>query len=362
MKHSLLIVGILIGMVLAGGLFAWRAGVGAAGDTGGGVSPRRNLEIAHGLPTSHPVHLGIVHFSERLEALSGGRITCKIFPSEQLGNEVVCLEKLQTGSLDFTKVSSAPVSNFVPVFSLFSLPYLFDDEEHYQRVVDGPLGVELLERIATLENGRPSGMIGLTYFDAGSRNFYAKSAIRGPEDLRGKAVRVMSDPMAIEMVRALGGNPTPMAFGELYSALQQGNVAAAENNPPSFVESGHIEVCKHFTFDHHTRNPDLFLVSRALWDQLSDQEQEWMKAAAREAAQVQRKLWNEGTAAAIATMREQGVKIYEPDLAPFQAATAGVIQRFAVGEVGKFVEKIRALSDQDGSDQTDSANLGVDRP
>ncbi len=347
MKHSNLIVGILIGLVVAGGLFAWRGAAGQNASDATGATPRRELQIAHALPTGHPVHQGIEAFAKRLEALSGGRITCTIFPSGQRGSETECLEKLQTGSLDFTKTSTAPVSNFVPVFSVFSLPYLFNDAEHYWDVLEGEIGREILDRSTSLANGQPSGMVALCYMDAGSRNFYSNAPILTPADVAGKTIRTMRDPIAIAMIGAMGGKAEPMPFGELYSALQQGNVDGAENNPPSFVESRHVEVCKQFTFDHHTRNPDLFIASQALWEKLSDQEKEWVRTAASEASRVQRKLWKDGTRQALKTMREEGVTIHEPDLKPFQEATAPVIEEFATGEVAELVERIRNVAEED---------------
>ncbi len=340
-SRSNLIVGLLIGAAVASGIFALNLSSrdDASGQAGGGK--QRKLKIAHSLATDHPVHKGIERFADRLKALSGGRITCEIYPSGQLGNEVVCLERLQSGSLDFAKVSTAPVSNFIPVMNVFSLPYLFDDENHYWNTLDGEIGTDLLGRIQTKDSGEPSGLYGICYFDAGSRNFYSKEPITKPADLRGKTVRVMKDPVAIAMIEAMGGNPSPMAFGELYSALQQGNVQAAENNPPSFVKSRHLEVCKHFTFDHHSRIPDIFLASSTLWDKLSDQEKEWVHTAAREASAYQRKLWKTGTEEALATMASSGVTIHRPSLKPFQEASAPVISQFAKGEVAEYVKKIR---------------------
>ncbi|MBT8044693.1 MAG: TRAP transporter substrate-binding protein [Verrucomicrobiae bacterium] len=340
-SRSNIIVGILIGAAVASGIFALTLSKQQDDQNLAGGGVKRNLQIAHSLPTEHPVHQGIVRFADRLNALSGGRITCDIYPSGQLGNETVCLERLQSGSLDFAKVSTAPVSNFVPVMNVFSLPYLFDNEEHYWNTLDGGVGEELLASIETRASGKPSGLVGICYFDAGSRNFYSKVAITKPADLQGKTVRVMRDPVAIAMVEAMGGNPSPMAFGELYSALQQGNVQAAENNPPSFVQSRHLEVCKHFTFDHHSRIPDIFLASATLWDKLSDQEKEWVHTAAREASNYQRKLWKQGTKEALATMEANGVIIHRPPLKPFQDASAPVIKQFAKGAVADYVEKIR---------------------
>lgn len=338
--RSFLLAGLFIGAAIATGVYAYLASQSSKEASASGTTIERNLQIAHSLPTTHPVHEGIVRFSERLNALSGGAITCKVYPSEQLGSETVCLEKVSNGTLDLTKVSSAPVANFVPVMKVFSLPYLFDDSAHYWRALDGKVGKELLAEVEKTEGGAASGFVGLCYFDSGSRNFYAKTPILSPEDVRNKTVRVMQDPVAIEMIKAMGGNPFPMGFGELYSALQTGNVDAAENNPPSFVSSGHLEVCKEFSFDHHSRVPDLFLVSKSLWDTLSDQEKEWFLAAAGDASRHQRELWKTGIDDSIATMKENGVTIHEPDLQPFRDATADVTKKFAKGRIGDYVKKI----------------------
>jgi len=225
---------------------------------------------------------------------------------------------------------------------VFSIPYLFDDSDHFWRVLDGEPGQKLLVEAGRKEDGTPSGFVGLCYFDSGSRNFYAKSPILSPADIKGKTVRVMQDTVAIEMIKVMGGNPFPMGFDELYSALQTGNVDAAENNPPSFVTSKHLEVCKEFSFDHHSRIPDIFLVSATLWDTLSDQEKVWFQAAADDASRHQREVWKTGTEEAIATMKASGVNIHEPDLQPFRDATAAVKERFATGRIAEYVELIEA--------------------
>ena len=341
-SKSNLIVGLLIGSAIASGIFAFTLHKKEESGGGAEAGKRRELKIAHNLAVDHPVHQGIERFADRLKALSGGQITCEIFPSAQLGNETVCLERLQGGSLDFAKVSTAPVSNFVPVMNVFSLPYLFDNEEHYWQTLNGDIGNDLLSSIETNDAGKNSGLVGICYFDAGSRNFYSKEPILKPSDLRGKTVRVMRDPVAIAMIEAMGGNPSPMAFGELYSALQQGNVQAAENNPPSFVKSRHLEVCNHFSFDHHSRIPDIFLASSTLWGKLSDQEKEWVRTAAREANAYQRELWKSGTDEALKEMEKQGITIHRPSLKPFQEASAEVIKKFAKGDVADYVEKIRS--------------------
>jgi len=319
MKKSSLIFGILCGGLLASTIFASLGGLKSE-STAGGIGQERHIKVAHNLPTNHPVHLGIVHFSERLTALSGGRISCTLFPNGQLGSETEYLEKLQTGSLDIVKTSAATVASFVPRMKIFSAAYLFRDEAHYWNVLNGEIGQNLLGKLSDRGEGKPSGFRGLCYFDAGSRNFYAVDPITQPSDLKGKIIRVMQDPVAIEMMQKLEAIPSPMDSGEIYGALQRGNINGAENNPPTFVAQAHYEVCKNFTFDHHSRVPDILHVSTKFWDSLSDQEKEWFTVAAKEASSYQRMLWAEKTDKAIEFMKSKGVKIHHPKVSDFEAA------------------------------------------
>jgi len=202
----------------------------------------RVLKLAHGLNTQHPVHRAMEFLAERALELSGGQLEVQIFPSEQLGNEKECIEALQLGYLAMTKTSTGPMEAFVPRIRIFGIPYLFRDSEHFWKVVLGPVGKELLVA------GEGKGLRGLCYYDAGARSFYSKeSPINTPSDLAGKKVRVMNSVMSMEMIKSMGGSPTPISWGELYTSLDQGVVDAAENNPPSFETSRHFEICNYYT-------------------------------------------------------------------------------------------------------------------
>ena len=239
----------------------------------------RTLKIAHSLPISHPVHKGLEELARSAKERSGGRLLIDIFPNEQLGTETQCLEKVQAGTLDITKTSAAPIGNFVPGFKVFSLPYLFRDGDHYWQVLDGPVGGEMLDLLGVKDDGTPSGLHGLGYFDSGSRSFYTVEPVGSPAELRDKKIRVMNDQVAMDMVEAMGGSPTPISFGELYTALKQGTVDGAENNPPSFVSSRHYEICKNYVLDHHSRIPDVILMSSKVWETLDAQQREWLEGA-----------------------------------------------------------------------------------
>lgn len=268
----------------------------------------KTIKLAHGLDTKHSVHIAMLKMSDDLYKLSNGTLKINVYPSQQLGTERECLELLQIGSLEMTKVSVGVLENFAPKMKVLGLPYLFRDREHSFNVLDGPIGQELLD------NGTKFWLKGLGYYDAGSRSFYSKDkAIRTPEDLKGLKVRVMESVSAMNMVRSFGGSPTPISWGELYTSLQQGVVDAAENNPPSFYLSRHYEVCKHYTLDEHTVVPDVLIGSTHFWDALTEQEQEWVKIAVKNSIKYQRELWLDAEKEALTEVEKAGVEIIRPD-------------------------------------------------
>lgn len=268
----------------------------------------RVIRLGHGLPEGHPVHKAMVFMGEELEKNSKGKMKLQIYPSNQLGGERECLELLQIGSLDISKVSAYVLENFDHRYKAFTLPYVFKDEAHRQKVLDGPVGQDIL-------NG--SGHVflkGLCFYDAGSRSFYTvEKPISTPEDLDGLKIRVMQSHTAIEMVDNMGGNATPIDFGELYSALQQGVVDGAENNPPSFYTSKHYEVCKYYTVNKHASVPDILVLGTKTWESLNAEQQKWLNDAALSSVPFQRKLWADFEKEAIEKLTDAGVEITYPD-------------------------------------------------
>jgi tripartite ATP-independent transporter DctP family solute receptor len=337
---SSLIVGLLVGIVAASAGYAL---IGRSASAGDPTTVTRVLRVAHALPTSHPVHQGIVFMARRAGELSSGRLRLEVFPAEQLGNETQCLEQTQAGTLAITKVSAGAIGNFVSSYRVFSLPYLFRDADHMWRVLEGEVGRSLLDRLSVGNDGRPSGLKGLGFYDSGSRNFYSKDAILSPADLRGRKVRVMADAVAMDAIQAMGGAATPIPWGELYTSLQQGVVDAAENNPPTLLSSRHYEVGRHFTMSHHMRIPDVVVVSARVWDTLSPEEQAWIQQATDESVAVQRDLWVKSTDEALAELRKMGVEIHEVDTEPFRAAVAPVITKYSEGVIAELVRQIEAV-------------------
>ena len=296
------------------------------------------LKMGHALDTEHPVHKAMVFMADKLKEKSGGKVILQIYPGEQLGSEREMIEQVQMGLLDITKVSTSPLESFIPSMSVFSVPYLFRDEEHVWKVLDGPIGKKLLQA------GSSVGLKGLCYYDAGSRSFYTKTKpILTPDDLIGLKIRVQESKTSMEMIRVLGASPTPIAWGELYTSLQQGVVDGAENNPPSFYRSGHYEVCKHYSLDEHTMVPDIVLMSKKTWDKLPADVQQMVQEAADESVQYQKKLWKEDTEKALETVQERGVTIYHPEKAPFREKVKPMHESYKGTEVGELIEEINKV-------------------
>ena len=296
------------------------------------------LKLAHVLDTGHSVHQGMVHMAERLEYYSDGRMRIDIYPSGQLGAERDTVELVQIGSLAMTKVSAAPLEAFVPAMQVFSIPYVFRDREHLFKALDSEVGKELLR---STEVARLRGM---GYYDSGSRSFYmTDTEVESPEDIQGKKIRVMKSQTAVKMIDALGGGATPISWGELYTALQQGVVDGAENNPPSFFLSGHYEVCKYYALNEHTSVPDMLLMSSRIWNSLNEQQQEWLQKAVDDSVTYQRELWRVSTEEALAAVQAAGVIVTYPDKQPFMDAVEAMKASYDGTETGRFLRAIEAV-------------------
>lgn len=297
------------------------------------------IKLAHGLNPSHPVHQAMEYLAKRVSEKSNARMRIDIYPSEQLGSERECLELLQIGSIGMTKVSCSVLEGFVPSMSILSLPYLFKDEEHSSKVLEGKIGRKLLLA------GERYWLRGLCFYDAGSRSFYSiEKPILSPSDLVGMKIRTQESPTSMRMVQSLGGSPTPIAWGELYSALQQGVVDGAENNPPSFHLSRHYEVCKFYSLDEHTGVPDVLLISTKIWNDLSSEFREILQRTADESAQHQKVLWKKATQEALEYVRKAGVKIFYPDKTLFAEKVKPIYEEYKKQpEFYQIIQEIQAI-------------------
>lgn len=303
------------------------------------ASETKEIKLAHSLDITHSVHIAMEYMAERVSEKSDGKLTIDIYPSGQLGSEREALELLQIGSLGMTKVSAATLESFAPNFKVFGLPYIFRDKEHLFHVIDGKIGKKILSETEKY------WLHGLTYYDSGSRSFYSvKKPVNEPKDLQGMKIRVMASNTAVNMIQAFGGSATPISWGELYTALQQGVVDGAENNPPSFYLSRHYEVAKYYTLNEHTMIPDVLLISDFVWDGLSTQEQRWVQEAADESAILQRKLWAKSEEEALAAVKEAGVEIIIPNKEPFAERVEVMYESYkSQPEVYSLIQQIQAV-------------------
>ena len=325
---------------------------GACSEAGPGV---RVLRLGHGLSPDHPVHLAMEDMAARLAAKSGGRMALEVYPSGQLGSERECLELLQIGSLAVTKVSANTLENFAPALGAFTLPYVFRDEAHRFAVLDGPIGQGLLDDMDRYR------LRGLTYYDSGTRSFYTtERPVRTPADLAGLKVRVMESRTSMEMVRQMGGSPTPISYGELYTALQQGVVDAAENNLPSYHLSRHYEVAPYLVLDEHTAVPDVVVIGTPAWDALTAQEQAWLQEAAAESVPVQRRLWRASTDEALAAVEAAGVEVVRlgpAEKGAFAERVAGMLETLPP-DLAALVREVQAV----GAEPSGAGQSGAGRP
>ncbi|GGG00330.1 TRAP transporter substrate-binding protein [Paenibacillus abyssi] len=291
-------------------------GGGSAADD----KPTYTFRLAETHAPDYPTTLADYKFAELVKERSDGRITIDVFPSAQLGEEKAVLEQVQLGAIEFTRVSTGPMAEFNQDFGVFSLPYIFDNDEHLWNFLNGEHGAKLL---GSLEDSR---MKGLAYYSAGSRHFYSRTPITSLEDLQGLKIRVQQNKLNIDLMEALGASATPMDFGEVYSGLQTGVIDAAENNYPSYYSTRHYEVANHLILDGHQRLPEVLLISKMAWDKLSDEDKEIIEQAAKDSVEYQLEEWAKFEHEAEEQVRAAGVTITEvDDISKWQAAVQTVI-------------------------------------
>ena len=309
---------------------------------GGGTGTAKgevNLKLGHALDINHPVHKAMQFWVDTLKKSTDGRVIIKIYPGGQLGGEKELIEQLQMGTLDLTKVSSAGLEAFVPQMKVLGMPYLFRSKEHKWKVLNSAVGKELLDA------GSDRGLVGIGFYEAGERSFYTKGGpIKTPADLKNLKIRVIKSPMAISLLKTLGASPTPISWGELYTALQQGTVDGAENNSPSFVSARHYEVCKYYFLDKHTSPMDVVMAGKKAWDKLTEADKVVMIKTYDISVEYQRQLWAEVVKENFALLDSVGVQVIIPDQTPFIEAVKPMHEEYAKDEViGPYLEKIKAI-------------------
>lgn len=297
------------------------------------------LKLSHNQNRSHPVHKALQYLAVQAKELSNGELIIRVYPDAQLGKQRESLELVQKGALALAKSNAAELEAFSKPYGVYNLPYLFNDKAHYHKVLESKVGQDILQ------SSKDKGFIGLAYLDAGARSFYAKKPIKSPEDLVGLKVRVQPSQTAVNMVKYLGGNPTPLAYGELYTALQQGVVDAAENNIPSYTLSRHSEVAKVFSEDEHTMVPDVLVISTKVWNKLSDSEKQALKQAANNATLKMRELWVKAENQQKKAVLAQGAEFITIDKTLFKKAVEPMYEALKQNDPAtyKVVEEIKMI-------------------
>jgi tripartite ATP-independent transporter DctP family solute receptor len=248
----------------------------------------RDLRSAEVHPADYPTTLAVQYMGKLAAERSGGKLTIRVYPSGVLGTEKDTIEQLRIGALDMMRINSAALNSVVPETLPLVMPFVFRSTDHMRKVLDGPIGDEIL---ASMES---QGIIGLAFYDSGARSFYtAKKPVRNLADLKGMKIRVQQSDLFVAMVEALHANPTPMPYGEVYTALKTGIVDAAENNWPSYESSRHFEAAKFYTLSEHSLAPEVLAFSKKSWDTLSREDQAMLRKAAKESVPYMRKLWDE---------------------------------------------------------------------
>jgi len=291
-------------------------------------------------PLGYPTVEAIVRMGKKLETETKGRISIQMYPLMQLGGEKEMIEQAQVGALQIARISVGAMGPVVDELNVFNLPFIFRDEAHMRKVIDGPIGQELLDRVTASPQSR---LVVLGWMDAGTRNVYANKPVTKPADLKGMKVRMMGNPIFVETMNAMGGNGVAMGFNELFSALQTGVVDGAENNPPTLLAQNHYTVSKVYSLTGHLIIPEIFVFSKRTWDGLSKTDQEMLRKLSREAQIEQRKLWDEYVGDAEKKLKAAGVQFVEADKKAFYAATQPIRDKYGQ-KYGALLKRIEATT------------------
>ena len=274
---------------------------------------KRIVRIAHSQSETHPDHIGLLAFEKYVEDRLGDKYDIQIFPNELLGASVKAIELTQTGAIDFVVCSTGNLETFDDIYSIFSIPYLFDSTNAYYTAMEDS---QITDSIYTAT--RSSGFEAVSWFDAGTRNFYTTKPIKSPDDLKGLKLRVQQSPSNVSMVKAFGAAAAPMSFGEVYTAIQQGVIDGAENNELALTNNKHGEVAKYYVYDHHQMVPDMLVGNVKFLDGLNDEERNVFNEAAELCTKVEREEWIVAVEDAKEKAIAMGVDFSEVDMEQFK--------------------------------------------
>ena len=296
------------------------------------------LKAADTHPAGYPTVVAVENMGKKLEAATNGRIKMQMFPGAVLGQEKETVEQTQLGAIQIARISLGVVGPVVPDVNVFNMPFVFRDVNHMRKVIDGPIGDELLKKVTE----SPAKLVGLGWMDGGSRSLYTKKPVRTPADLAGQKVRMMGNPLFVDTMNAMGGNGIAMAYGEVFTALQTGVLDGAENNPPSYFTANHYNTpAKYYAQTNHLIIPEIFVMSKVAWDKLSKEDQALVMKVSREAQLDQRALWDKSVADYSAKLKSAGIQFIDVDQKLFFDATAPVRAKYGT----QFADLMKRIGD-----------------
>lgn len=286
-------------------------------------------------PIDHPSSFSEKYFGEELGVLSKGTIKVEVYHNTQLGDAVANVQSIRNGTIGFTTVSASNLNQVLPAMDMYSLPFLFKNEQHFWWFLAQPQADALAKQL------EDKGIKILGYLDSGARNFFTSKAVRTPDDLKGQKIRVMASPVMVNTMKAMGATGVPVAWAELYTALQTGVVDGAENNHPSVVAKKFYEVSKYYTLDEHMRIPDVLAMSMKLWTSLNDDQKKAVVEAGSRMQAYMRGAWKISETKDLAALKSNFTEIITPDKAPFVKAVASLVdeesKRLGVESTVKFI-------------------------
>jgi tripartite ATP-independent transporter DctP family solute receptor len=310
------------------------AGFGAAGLTAGLAMPspvraqtKAVFKASDVQPPGYPTVVATENLGKKLSAATDGRLSVQMYPSMQLGGEKETIEQTQIGAIQMLRVSVGSMGPIVDDINVINMPFLFKNTAHANKMMDGPIGQELLDKISASPN---ANLVALCWMDSGARSLYnTKHPIKSIEDIKGLKFRVIGNPIFVDMMNSLGGNGVSMGYDQVFSALQTGVIDGAENNMPSYVFSNHYTAAKYVTLTEHLIIPEMLVFSKRVWGTLSADDQNLIRKFAREAQLEEREFWNQYELKALEKAKAAGSQIIEiADKTPFQNAIKPVWDKY----------------------------------
>lgn len=301
-------------------------------------APEFVLTYAENQPDGYPTTQGAEYFADLVRQRTGGRVAVQVVSGGEFGSEQEIWEQLAIGGIDFARLSLSVLADDLPKLNILQLPFLYQDAAQMWRVLDGAVGEEFLQVVSE------RNMVGLSWYDAGARSFYAPKPIRNLEDLSGKKIRVQDSQIVSDMIRLLGAQPVTLAYSDVYSAFETGTIDAAENNWPSYYRMEHYRVARYYTVDEHSRVPEIQLAGGRTWAKLPEADREIIRKCARDSARYERELWTQEETAARQQALDAGcreIKLSDEELERFRQLVQPLYTQYG-GQYLDLVEKIEA--------------------